>query len=572
MTKVCVQGLMLAKGCAKSATSNALDKYNASATYARILSPENYSPAYLSVCDVAGKGHLSMQDYNWWTRTSTWFTYYIKPGSSSDPQGDGSFANPYVLYDGNEYSFNAFIRPNLDRGQNVECIFLDGTYTDVRLQIVKAGNNGNVVALTDPVASPTLDGNGLPVYTTPTKRGGSTFLANGNYTMGASATGKLVLRALNPGSAIFQAVKYRTHKNVPAEALRISGAYHQGASPDITFSLFDNWISGVVVTGLAFTGYNNGLMLGRARQVAVKNCTFSDLGSRDLTGTAVEDLAVGSTFPINDCELVLLKNNTFDTGWDTVRTDLATALSATDYPLLMHSVYQEYCCDMVYAGNTFKNNSGAILKFGYYAHFNGSNVIDQQYKYSAYGRRTFLIGNNCTQDKATFSAASDTISTTGVWAFVNENSVQKDANNLQSNPARGVVIAGNTFNKTAGASLDNKPFLRADLPDNTTTGRLPDWFIEGNGIGNTSVTLVLCGNVRGGGNANIFNMDTAGVVDHTLATDTLAQFEATAWTTASAASYAVARLQAELASPDASRDAFVVAMLSNLCIPGLDLP
>ena len=563
---------MLRKGSAKSATINALDKFKASATWARVMSPENYGTPYLTAADVTSKGHLSMQDYNWWSRSTLWTTYYIAPGSAGSVQGVGTFASPYVLYDGNEYDFNAFIRPKLDAHRHVECIFLDGTYTDVRLQIVKAGSNGNVISLQDPVADPTLDGGGLPSYTVPSRRAGSTFIGNSFYTMGASATGKLVLRALNPGAAIFESVKWRTHKNCAAEALRLSGAYHQGSSADYTFSGYTNYLDGVVVTGLTFRHYTNGVMIGRARNIAVKNCTLEDTGNRDWTGTAVEEIGVAGFNVSFDSQIIAIKNNVITDSWNTTREDRYTALSATDNQHQIHAFYHQYSKDVLYLDNEVTDCSGAPFKVAYTAHFS-AGVIDSQYAYGDHERRTFVINNVFRQTKGILGSPHETTSTTGIWNFVHDNTVEKQSNPVESDPMNGMVIAGNSFSKSDIAALADRPFLTCETINNTSGGRLPNWHIEKNTINGVTATGVLMGHVRGTSNATLYGLNSAGILTSaSLHTTTAACFGAPAPDSSSAIAFAKAVLAVEVASPDASRDTLMQSVLTLKGIPGLDLP
>ncbi|MEX8492449.1 hypothetical protein, partial [Sphaerotilus sp.] len=60
---------------------------------------------------------------------------YVVPGGSV--AGNGTADAPFMLTAGREYEFNRLIRRASDAGKDIEVVFRDGVYADVRLQIIK---------------------------------------------------------------------------------------------------------------------------------------------------------------------------------------------------------------------------------------------------------------------------------------------------------------------------------------------------------------------------------------------------------------------------------------------------
>ena len=555
-----------------------INSRNATSTWLHVLSPEKFANPLesLSELDADKNSRLNMEDYALWKgATTSWKTIYVQAGTAGQNGGDGTFAKPFILADGNEYTFNHLLKPLLDAGVNTEVVFLDGIYQNVRLQIIKPGTNGEEISLQDPVGTPQLV-NGLPVYQKPTYRiaswcnssGDNCRVPHDDYTMGQQATGKLVLRADHIGKAIFWAKKFRrTHTNISTSALYISGGSFQ--SRDYTYANFrTEHIKNILVSGLVFQEYTNGIVINRAENIVIKNTSIEGMGSFEYTGATGEAIGVGGIIIGADSQVVLFKNNKVSDTWNSVRSDLVGIVDP-GVLALNHSVYHQHSADVIYMNNVFSNASGSLFKFGLYPQKSGA-VITGEYPTEAWRRRVFLINNALVQDKV-FLRYKHALISQQVFSFVQENSMDRSVpDGKESSSASGVVMQGNTFTKTSDALLKKMQFLRVELPT-SHGGLLPGWFVGNNSIVGVPDEQLMVGRIRGTSHEQLIDLQPL-VSDPSLYTSVRDNAHTQVVDHAKALRTASDLLANELKSPNLQRDQLMQSIIMNEGIPGLDIP
>ncbi len=470
--------------------------------------------------DADRDGQLTMRDYACLRgQPESWRTVFVAPQEPGAGPGQGTSDDPFRLYDGNEYDFNILLRQTLDAGINVEVIFRSGVYLNVRLQIIKEGyrglapgnkSAGALMMLEDAPPSGLNQKSrqtAISRCATPTRpeqkcvcnregrncRVPSDYFAFGYTEQHYDNNPKLVLRAEELGKAVFWARDFaNTHKNIGTEALLISGAALTGpTNPDISFSnLNSKKIQNILVSGLAFREYTNGIHVQYGTSIVVKNCTVLSVGTRDLTDLTGKTEKIG-TYGLRadgDSQVVLFKNNKIIDAWNSVREPVVDNTKKIGVLGMIHSIYFGYVRDVIFLSNELNNASGALLKFGYYAPLldgKASRELEYPHEYS-WQRRVFFLGNHFIQDKVFDRDKHATVSS-AIMSFVHENSQTLNIAGERTAGAQGVVMIGNRFRidilaAEAGDPLDHMSFLREELPKKCMVPEFKDWFVGGNSI------------------------------------------------------------------------------------------
>lgn len=416
--------------------------------------------------------------------TSETQTLYVAPSGAS---GTGSASSPFALTSGREYAFNRLVRPYLDAGVPVKVIFLDGTYSDVRLQIIRQGVDTETIYLLQP---PTVAGTTPSSYHTGAhcnSSGQNCRVLAADFTMGANTTTLLELVAEDAGRVVFDGTDTRDLRPViDSEALTIAGSIFGGPAAN-PYNVKSQRISNVFVDGMIFTNYRNGVHLKYATDILVQDCTFQSIGNRIPRTSSDDQYGTFAVSVDSDTQLVGFYQNTIKDAWN-VGGNGSYAAGAVD-PGLMHSVYIGYSRDSIFKNNEMDGSSGPMIKWGFYPQVSGSTVYE--YPTGAAARRNFFIENTFILDVAHDGPQAVASGSLGE-AFVHDNS-REVVGSGESAPAAGIVFLSNEFENElplvdglAVALLREETPLASDVP------LFPAWSFQGNvitGIGSTSLIM-----------------------------------------------------------------------------------
>jgi hypothetical protein len=111
-----------------------------------------------------------------------------------------------------------------------------------------------------------------------------------------------------------------------------------------------------------------------AENIAIRNCQLDNIGSYQLAtpfaASKAQREAVGTyALSVRFSEAVIIQNNTTNNVWNTLHPGLQQGSKqhaiAAGTPELIHHVYFGEVGDVFFLSNTFRNTSGASLKFDY---------------------------------------------------------------------------------------------------------------------------------------------------------------------------------------------------------------
>ncbi len=416
---------------------------------------------------------------------------YVGPSGTNHGSGAGSAADPFVLSAGHEYELNRILQPALDQGQPVKVVFEDGVYHDVRLQILKQGIDTGSIYVTQDVPGQHKITSHLNDRAHCNTEGQNCRVVAQDFTIGADTDTPLELTAEHPGRAIFDGSGTRqTDPAIDSEALVISGSLF-GGPPGDPYHVKSHKIQHIIVDGLTFRNYRDGIHVRYAEDVTVRNCWVESIGNR-IPRTRAEQLF--GTFGLRadgDSSLVMFINNKVTDIWNVGGTANFAAGEAD--PGLIHSIYYGYAHDIFFVSNALTGSSGPMLKFGFYP----ITRDGQTYNYPAApsDRRSFFIGNSFTLTP--MKQGATVIPTYApVQAFIHENS-RELAKGGETPPAAGIVFLGNVFdNRLPPDTAVAVALLRQELPHEGDIPSFPGWIFSGNTIKGIGPDNLLVDRVR----------------------------------------------------------------------------
>ncbi|MEX8496155.1 hypothetical protein, partial [Sphaerotilus sp.] len=382
---------------------------------------------------------------------------------------------------GREYEFNRLIRRASDAGKDIEVVFRDGVYADVRLQIIKQGLDTSSIYLLSPgadAAGHTTLVAGKPYHYGSYKQCNQQQLncrvQPEDFAEGPRASHALILRAEHPRQAVFDGAGFqRDNPDLEDTALVIGGAY-AGVVNSGQQEVHSEPIKNVTVSGLVFRHHRNGILVQHGLGITVDNCLVEDIGTHRIK--AQDDQVVGvSGFSANsDSQLVLVRDTTILNVWNLQ----GPTQTSQDWPGLMHSVYNGDSRDIIFLNNTFQGSSGPMLKFGYYPIIRSGQLI-YQYPADTWARRGFFIGNQFVLASLTEGGRPQPVYV-AQQAFILDNS-EKEINGVPTPPAKGMLFINNLFrNALPDTAKSTVAFLRKEMPIKGSQPSFPDFHFAGN--------------------------------------------------------------------------------------------
>ncbi|MGI4746058.1 MAG: hypothetical protein ACRYGI_09800 [Janthinobacterium lividum] len=412
---------------------------------------------------------------------SDFSTLYVVPasGTLATPPGTGTKTDPFALAAGEEYALNQLIRGFMDRSVPLVVQFGNGVYQDVRLQIIRQGLDTTKLYLRDRVMS--SDGQvGIGYHSTVqcNDEGENCRVQPQDFAIGSGAAqAPLILEAQTSGQVIFDGSGLTGLPDIDDVALLISGAINDLAAT-APYTSTSQRIRNVLVQGLSFRNYRNGIHVTYAEGVTVSGCILSDIGNR---GPRAGDANCIGTFGLRadgDSRSVLMCGNTVQGLWNDVVA--ADGSADQDDPGLIHGIYQGYAHDVVFKDNVLNGCSGPMVKFGYYPTVTDGSLV-YQYPTSPRDQCTLFIGNSFT-----LSTIKNGLSTVPIYApeqaFIEENS-SVDVDGKATLPASGMIFVGNRFiNMLPAEQGVPVVFLRQEIPPSMNMPLFPGWTFAGNVI------------------------------------------------------------------------------------------
>jgi hypothetical protein len=399
-------------------------------------------------------------------------------------KGDGSgLSSPFVLRAGREYALDRLIRHATDAGSDVEVVFDDGIYRDVRLQILKQGVDTDSVYMLEPGAD--AAGHAVRVAGQPyhyfssarcNQEGMNCRVKPEDYSLGPKTNAAVALVAEHPHRAIFDGASFQlANPEVDNAGLVIAGAYF-GVTQAGRSRIRSEPIENVSVTGLVFRNYRNGILVQHALGITIDNCLVENIGTHGRK--PLDDQRVGvSGFTANgDSQLVLVRDTTIRNVWNLQ----GSTRSSEAWPGLMHSVYDGDSRDIIFIDDTFAGSSGPMLKFGYYPAVTDQRVI-YQYGSRTWERRGFFIGNRFIL-LPIIEGGHPLPPYWAMQAFIHDNS-EALAGGSVTPPAKGMVFINNLFRNALSKENGRVvAFLRQELPVRGTRPEFPGFVFAGNRI------------------------------------------------------------------------------------------
>ncbi|MBE7211886.1 MAG: hypothetical protein INR65_12775 [Gluconacetobacter diazotrophicus] len=484
---------------------------------------------------------------------------HVMPGpATTTPTGTGTAADPFQLGRGGEYALNRLVRGFMDAGQALDVRFGDGVYQDVRLQILREGIDRQAISLRE--RGPTGAISYLDAASC-NAAGANCRVADADFAIGPSRCAPLVLRAENPGGAVFDGSGLGGGPAIDDTALVISGAVFGSPGEACTDSASPR-ISDVLVSGLSFRNYRDGIQVTYAEQVVVACCSLDAIGDRAPRNG---DPALLGTFAFRvdgDSRDVLVRDCAANAVWN--RADPADGADGAADPSLVHAVYQGYARDVVFANNSFDGCSGPMVKFGDYPSFAADEMtVACVYPTEPRHRCTVFLGN-----RFVLSPLNDDNRPVPVFApeqcFIEENSMEAVPGGISA-PAGGAIFIDNAFENRLAPDPDTPViFLRQELPPPVGQPHLPGWSFNGNTITGVDPANLLATRQRGTPleASSIVRVDAFGALRAEL------EREAAADAAKLAADQVASTLAAALAAVPGSRDDGQDTLLVRIAISG----
>lgn len=422
--------------------------------------------------------------------TSGTITIYVSP--SGTDAGSGSSNDPFVLTAGREYELNRLIQPILNSGTPVEVLFHDGTYQDVRLQIIRQGIDTSTIYMLQSSSTPGGAPTTYHLGATCNNQGNNCRVMPQDFTMGRNTTTPLVLQAEHPGDVIFDGSGTRDLRPaIDSNALMISGSIF-GGPPATPYTVQSGLISNVTVQGLTFRNYRDGIHVQYGTHVAIENCRLTSIGNRIPRQSDADPFGTFALRIDGASHLVLATGNTISRVWNAGGNGVYA--SGNDDPSLMHSIYDGYSYDVIFLNNTLVGSSAPMIKFGFYPIT--TDGVTYFYPTATSDRRHFFIGNSFTLD--TVHDGPDATAATQVGqAFIHDNS-REEAAGEESAPAAGIVFLSNRFfSQLPNAGGLPVALLRQELPSEADKPSFPEWTFEGNASSGLDPDYLLIARNRG---------------------------------------------------------------------------
>ncbi|MGH6821953.1 MAG: hypothetical protein ACRECP_11380 [Methylocella sp.] len=351
--------------------------------------------------------------------------------------GTGAPEAPFVLLAGREYELDRLIRRATDAGSDVDVIFDDGIYHDVRLQILKQGIDTDSIYMLEPGADATeraaqVAGRAYHYssYNHCNRERMNCRVKPEDFALGPSGNAAVTLEAKHRHQAIFDGAAFQlANPEIENAGLVISGAYF-GVVQAGRQKVRSEPIKNVTVTGIVFRNYRNGILVQHGLGITIDDCTAENVGTHSQK--PLDDQSVGvSGFSANgDSQLVLVRNTTIRNAWNVQ----GSTRSSQAWPGLMHSVYDGDSRDIIFMDDTFERSSGPMLKFGYYPTVKHGKVV-YQYGSQTWERRGFFIRNRFILSPI-LDVGHPIAPYRAIQAFIHENS-EKVINGTVTPPAKG---------------------------------------------------------------------------------------------------------------------------------------
>lgn len=485
-------------------------------------------------------------------------TVYVAPGSSAT--GSGTLDDPFLLAAGREYQLNRLVRPLLDKGQPVRILFKDGVYHDIRLQIIRQGKDTSTI-YQDPFSALDASHPGA----TCNRQGENCRVVAEDFTLGADTTTPLELAAEHEGGAVLDGSGTRdAHPAIDSDALTISGSIF-GGPPDDPYRVASERIRNILVRGLVFRNYRNGIHVQYATHVTILRCQITSIGNRRPRQSRHDRFGTFALSVNGDSRIILFRQNKVSDVWNT-RTASGLAEASSD-PGLIHAVYNGYSKDVVYLENVMTGSSGPLIKWGFYPITR--NGTTYQYPASAADRRNFFLGNSFVLRQV----GDDGDATSGEreeQAFIHDNS-RNGLDGAETAPAAGIVFVGNHFDNQMPADIAGSiALLRQELPLSGDRPEFPGWSFQDNVITNVKPALLLVDRQRG-------RALTADAFQHGQEEQTIArrlglttQDSMSAISAEQRVQYVQSLLASSLRSQDPAEDAELSSVLEHGAIPVSD--
>ncbi|MBV8358324.1 MAG: hypothetical protein JO189_10365 [Deltaproteobacteria bacterium] len=397
--------------------------------------------------------------------------------------GTGALDSPFLLRAGREYELNQLIRRATDAGNDVDVVFDDGIYHDVRLQIIKLGIHSDIPYIQEPGADAAGHVSlvaGKPYhyhsYDYCNQQHENCVVKPEDYALGHGSHAALTLEAKHPHQAIFD------------------GAAFQLANPEIDNSgvfIAGEPIENVSVVGLVFRNYRNGIGLRHGLGITINNCEIENIGTHSLKALNDNDVGVAGFSVSGDSQLVLVRDTTIRNVWNIQGITGARQ----DWPSLMHSIYVVNSRDIIFIDNAVEGSSGPMVKFGYYPRVKKGRLI-YLYGDQIWQRRGFFISNHFILSPI-FEEGQRIPTFRPMQAFIHDNS-EALVNGISTPPAKGMVFINNIFrNLLPGQDGNVVAFLRQELPAHGSYPQFPGFVFAGNRIEGVPPNQVIVHRFRG---------------------------------------------------------------------------
>lgn len=479
--------------------------------------------------------------------------------------GTGALNSPFLLQAGREYELNQLIRRATDAGNDVDVVFDDGIYRDVRLQIIKQGVDTDSVYIREPGADATRHVSlvaGKPYhyhsYDHCNRQHENCRVKSEDYTLGPHSNAALTLEAKHPHQAIFDGAAFQlANPEINNDGLVIGGAYF-GVTETGRQNVKSEPIKNVSVVGLGFRNYRNGILVEHGLGITIDNCEIENIGLHRLKPLDDNNVGVSGFSAKGDSQLVLVRGTTIRNVWNVQ----GVTKTSEGWPSLMHSIYDGDSRDIIFIGNILEGSSGPMLKFGYYPTIKGGRLV-YRYGDQIWQRRGFFIGNQFILAPIVEDGRRIPIFRP-MQAFIHDNS-ESLAEGVLTPPAKGMVFIDNVFrNLLPGENGTLVAFMRQELPARGSQPEFPGFVFEGNRIEGVSSDQLVVHRIRSTANASIIRDNPKSLKsplpELTHQTGGPVDVDKT-----------IAKLMAgPLRSPDTARDRLVISVILTNRMPRMD--